>query len=70
MELTLNELEIMRQSLYSKAYKMESEINKSYSKTGPSARLDKKGAELDEVISLMNKINNEILIKMGLKVNA
>lgn len=70
MELNARELEIIRQALYSKAYKIETEINKSYAKTGPSARLDKKGEELDKVIAVMERINEESLIKMGLKVGA
>jgi len=70
MELNTRELEIIRQALYSKANKMESEINKSYAKTGPSARLDKKGEELDKVIAVMKRINEESLVKMGLKVGA
>lgn len=60
MELNRNELELLRQALYSKAYKIEQQINKSYAKTGPSARLDKKGRELDEVVALMDKVNKEL----------
>ena len=58
MKLTAKEHEIIRQALYSKAYKMEKEIERSFAKTGPSARLDRKGQEMEEVIALMKKVIN------------
>lgn len=60
MNLNRQELELLRQALYSKAYKIEQQINKSYAKTGPSARLDKKGQELDEVTALLERVQKEI----------
>ena len=59
MELNLNELELIRQALYSKVLRMEQEVNRSYAKTGPSARLDRKGRDIEEFVSVMNKINQQ-----------
>ena len=60
VNFNLQELETVRQALQAKAEKLENQIEVSYKKTGPSARLDRKGVEVEVTIEAMKKINEQL----------
>ena len=65
MELTTLELSIIGRALQAEIDKIDKQINKSYAKTGPSERLDRKGKEQDEICLTLMKIREA----QGVKIN-
>ena len=65
MELNAHELAIISRALMAEINKIDKQINKSYLKTGPSERLDRKGREQDEIALTLMKIREA----QGVKIN-